>query len=91
MAYWDVSQLAIDQDFIARVTACYQTEVPTDTQPMLWTNSHAWQMAAAPGFGDKYAYAVATGVEHPGRAESVISDADLLSAVQAVMAQNPAP
>ena len=41
-------------------------------------------MAATPGFGDKDSYALDTNVPRPGWDESVISDADILSAVQAL-------
>lgn len=82
MAYYDVSQLSADNDFILRTRACVSTEGELD--PVEWSNEHMWEMAAAPGFGDKYAYAVASEVEFPGRDESVISDPEILSAVQAI-------
>jgi hypothetical protein len=41
-------------------------------------------MAAVPGFGEKYSYAIATGVVRPGNDPAVISDGDILSAVQAI-------
>ncbi len=85
MAFYDVAQLQYDTDFRNRVTACYVTESPTDAAPMEWTVAHIWQIASAPGFGDKYAYAVLTGIENPGRQESVISDNEILAAVQAVL------
>lgn len=82
MAYYDVSLLAADNDFISRTRAAVAVEGVAD--PVSWTNEHMWQMAGAPGFGDKYSYAIATGVENPGRNESVIPDADILAAVQAI-------
>lgn len=82
MAYYDVSQLAADNDFILRTRACVGTEGNPD--PVTWSNDHMWEMASTPGFGDKYAYALATGVENPGRAQSVIDDSEILSAVQAI-------
>lgn len=86
MAYYDVSLLAADQDFANRVAACGQTEnkVPPDTNPSGWAADHIWELAATPSFGDKYAYALEMGVSNPGRVESVISDADILAAVQAM-------
>lgn len=86
MAYYDVASLTLDYDFQQRVTACYVTEEPTDSEPSQWMMKHIWQIASAPGFGDKYAYAVNTGVQNPGRDEAVISDGDILSAVQAINA-----
>jgi len=82
MSYYDVSLLAADGDFISRTTACAATE--GIAEPNQWAIEHQWEMAATPGFGDKYSYAIATGVENPGRNESVISDGDILSAVQAL-------
>jgi hypothetical protein len=46
-------------------------------------------MAAAPGFADAYASAVAGGVPAPGRDPSVISDAQILSAIQALPPDTP--
>lgn len=82
MSYYDISLLAADNDFIMRTRACVATEGEPD--PIAWTNEHIWNMAGTPGFGDKYSYALATGVENPGRNESVISDGDILAAVQAI-------
>lgn len=88
MALYDVAQLQYDNEFRDRVTACYVTEVPADNEPMVWMGQHIWQIASAPGFGDKYGYAVQIGTPNPGRDQSVISDAEILSAVLAV---NTAP
>ena len=83
MAYYDISLLAADNDFIQRTRACASTEGIPD--PVEWATEHAWEMASIPGFGDKYSYALATGIENPGRQESVISDSEILSAVQFIM------
>lgn len=87
MAYADVAALTSDQDFSLRTQACYASEPgsdPTGSSPATWTAEHIWEMAAAPGFGDAYASAVASGVERPGNDPSVISDAQILGAVQAI-------
>ena len=81
MAYWDLSQLAFDPDFTLRVAACYASETQ-DLDPNSWAAIHMWEVASAPGFSDAYASAVAGGVPNPGRDASVISDAQILSAVQ---------
>lgn len=49
-----------------------------------WGVEHRFQVAAAPGFSDAYASALAGGVPNPGRDQSVISDPEILSAVQTV-------
>jgi len=82
MAYADISLLASDSDFIQRTRACAATENISD--PVQWSIDNQWPMAATPGFGDKYSYALDTNVPRPGWDESVISDADILSAVQAL-------
>lgn len=82
MAYADISLLASDSDFIQRTRACASTEGEAD--PVAWSNDHNWQMASIPGFGDKYAYAVDINVPRPGWDESVISDGDILAAVQSL-------
>jgi hypothetical protein len=87
MAYYDVSQLAVDPDFSLRVAACYSTETAgtADAEyPTTWAADHLWTIAGAPGFGDAYASAVAGGVPNPGRDPAVISDAQILAAVQAI-------
>lgn len=84
MAYYDISLLAGDVDFLNRANACATVE--GIDEPLQWVSSHQWDLAATPGFGDKYGYAVNTGVQNPGRDEAVISDGDILSAVQALNA-----
>lgn len=84
MAYSDIAMLAVDWDFINRTTACAATELIPE--PTRWASNNAWQMAATPGFGDAYGYAVLTGVVRPGNDPSVITDGDILSAVQALVA-----
>jgi hypothetical protein len=85
MAYWDLTILAQDTEFSARVAACYQTETGTADDPNVWAYQHAWRIAAAPGFSDAYASAVESGVPNPGRDPAVISDAQILSAVQPLL------
>lgn len=82
MAYSDISLLESDTDFRQRTRACAATEGEAD--PVDWSNQYSWQMAAMPGFGEKYAYALATNVPRPGWDPSVISDPEILSAVQSL-------
>jgi hypothetical protein len=84
MAFSDIALLSADNDFIMRTRACAATEGEAD--PVAWTGSHQWAMAATPGFGDKYGYAIQTGVVRPGNDPAVLSDGDILSAVQAIQA-----
>lgn len=89
MAYSDVALLANDGDFINRVAACATVEMFPGGNGYDWAFAHNWVMASTPTFGDKYASALAGGVNRPGNDPSVISDGDILSAVQAVMAAEP--
>lgn len=83
MAYSDVALLSTDSDFIQRTRACVATE-STTVDPVAWASEHQWRMAATPGFGDKYASGIANGIERPGNDPAVITDGDILSAVQAI-------
>jgi len=88
MAYGDIALLQQDADFNLRVAACYATETtddPARTDPASWAAMHAWDMAAQPGFGDAYAYALANGNPRPGWDPAVITDAQILSAVQSLL------
>lgn len=88
MAYSDVAALAADRDFALRTVACVAIETsgqngnPVD--PGSWQAQHSWDMAAMPGFGEAYASALAGNVENPGKDQSVISDLQILSAVQSI-------
>lgn len=87
MAYSDIAALAADTDFALRTTAAYATESLADDtiQPPQWQAEHAWDMAAQPGFGDAYASAVLNGIPRPGKDPSVISDNQILAAVQGLV------
>lgn len=82
MAYSDIALLSADNDFIMRTRAAVAVEGVTD--PVAWTQQNQWAMAASPGFGESYGYAVLTGVVRPGNDPSVISDPEILSAVQVI-------
>jgi hypothetical protein len=82
MAYSDIALLTTDNDFRARTNACVSGE--GELNPPDWTGKHIWQMASAPGFGDAYASAVINGINRPGNDQSVISDSQILSAVQSI-------
>jgi hypothetical protein len=82
MAFSDIALLSADNDFILRTRACVATEGESD--PVQWSMDHQWAMAATPGFGDAYATAILNGVVRPGNDPAVISDGQILSAVQAL-------
>lgn len=80
--YADIAALANDLEFRMRVTACAASE--GESQPELWAQTYRWQMAAQPGFGEAYASALASGVERPGNDPAVITDPQILAAVQSL-------
>jgi hypothetical protein len=92
MSYATQSQLAQDQDFINRCNACATEEIDpaSPTNALAWVQVNAWKLAASPGFDEKYEYAINTNHSRPGWDAAVISDGDILSAVQALLAQVPA-
>lgn len=82
MSYYAQSRLAKDEALFDRVTACAASEqIPN---PQGWSWSLVWQFSAQPGWADAYSYALDTGVQDPGRVEAVISDGQILAAVQAL-------
>jgi hypothetical protein len=89
MSYSAQAQLSGDSDFIARVSASAAVEVPAPTHPVTWTRDHIWRIAAAPGFADQYESALVSAVPRPGNDPGVITDAQILSAVQAEIAASP--
>jgi len=85
MAYYDQAQLSRDGDFNLRIAAAAQIEVDLGAESAQdWAVRHQWELAAAPGFADAYASAVAANNPRPGQDPSVISDAMILSAIQAM-------
>jgi len=92
MSYFDQALLSRDPDFAQRLAACAAVEVELGEQhPLDWAVANQWTVAASPGFADAYASAVAAGVERPGMDPSVISDAQILSAVQALFPDQLTP
>lgn len=57
------------------------------TIPSYWVQERAWKFSAQPGWVDAYKYAVDSGDEEPGANEGAITDGMILSAVQALMAE----
>jgi len=80
MSYFSGWALSNDQDFMNRVGFCAETE----GFGFEWGIENRMAVAAAPGFSDAYESAVVSGVPNPGRDPAVISDAQILSAVQAL-------
>jgi hypothetical protein len=91
MAYVDVWTMTFSETLRGRCTAAAAQEQTSGAtldpaDPDEWVDAHIWTLAAAPGWSDAWASAVASGNPDPGRDEAVISDPMILSEVQAVLA-----
>jgi hypothetical protein len=91
MSYTTLSQQVQDPELVARVNACVQqearnnptlsdTEVADQIRQGIYLGGFYWAVSIATEAA--YEYAVNTGNEHPGGDETVITDGDILSAVQ---------
>ena len=85
MSYNDIATMAKDGDLRERIAACAAEEGIREPHPTQWADRNQWALAASPGWGDAYGYALNTNVERPGKSESVITDAMILSAVQILL------
>lgn len=89
MAYQDVYTMTLSTSLRGRVAAAAATEAgPLDpADPDEWAAVHRWDVCSAPGWGDAWASAEAAtpGGDH-GADPAVITDAEILSQVQAVLA-----
>lgn len=65
-----------------REIACAAIEGIPD--PAYWVPKHSWDFAKQPTWGAKWKSAIDGGVENPGQSGAVISDADILTATQAI-------
>jgi len=82
--------MTTDSALLRRVSAAAAQEagagaVLEPPEPELWAQEHRWELAAAPGWGDAWASAVAGGNAAPGADPGVITDGMILSEVQAVL------
>lgn len=89
MSYKTQATIRSSQSLLARISACAATQ-PNMTDVDNWASSNMWRFAAMPGWVDKWKYAIDSAepgaVLDIGNEELVITDPDILSAVQAVIA-----
>lgn len=83
MSYWDISSMALDNDLTQREAACAAQEIDTPN-PTTWALDNGLKLAASPGWAEAWASALAAGTPDPGRDPAVITDGEILSAVQAL-------
>ncbi len=87
MTYNAIAAAAQDPDLRQRIAACFAQETTGPDQPTALADLHAWRIVAHTDIADAYSYAVSLGtVERPGQDEAVVTDAMILSAVQALVA-----
>jgi hypothetical protein len=83
-SYADIAAAAQSASLNQRETACAaQQGAPGD--PYQWVVAHRYQLASQPGWGAAWASAVAADNPDPGADPAVITDAQILSAVQAIL------
>lgn len=88
--YKGVYDMANDNDLLIRIAGCVATqtfELSSNIQdhPVTIAGAIQWKCAGQPGWAEAYDYAVNSNVDKPGLDEGVITDAMILSAVQAVL------
>jgi hypothetical protein len=93
-SYLAMSEIAMDESMINRVTACATQQARLGNAPDIvsassfglgvkdWAKNNQFVWAASPGWGAAWASAQAGGNEAPGKDPAVITDAMILSAVQ---------
>ena len=87
MSYATIYQCANDSAFVERVTACCAQE--SDAPPAQTATEVLWPVAAASDVEAAYASALAADNPDPGGDETVITDAMILSHVQANLPAEP--
>jgi hypothetical protein len=85
MSYSSINRCNNDQAFIGRLTACCADEGAPD--PYAEVQRLRWIVCSADDIEASYEYALNAGTPDPGGDPTVITDAMILSVVQA----NPAP
>ena len=86
MSYNAIAAAAQDADLKRRVAACFAQETTGPEQPPALAELHMWRIVANGPIADAYSYAVATNVPNPGKDEAVVTDANILDAVTAIVA-----
>lgn len=86
MSYKSVADMAEDYALSRRITAAAAKE--SIDNPQGWVQLFRWEVAGQPGWDAAWDSAVASGNPDPGNDEAVITDAMILSGVQAVWNAN---
>lgn len=84
-AYLTINTIAGDATMMGRLAACAaQQSAPGD--PYQWAYTHRYTWAASPGWAAAWDSAVAGGIEDPGSDPAVITDPQILTQVQTMLA-----
>lgn len=94
-SYLAISMVANDPDMTERLRAAVTQQVTLGTvprmassNPVTWVTVNRYLWASSPGWGEKWDYALLSHESDPeykpGRDPAVITDADILAAVQAI-------
>ena len=86
MSYNTIADAAQDADLRRRVAACFAQETDGVEQPEALAAIHMWRIVANSTIADAYSYGVDTDVANPGKDEAVVTDANILAAVTAIVA-----
>lgn len=84
MTYASIAAITQSNSLFQRLTACAAQQKREKPYPT-WVSDRIWDIAVSPGWADKWASAIAAGIENPGADESVISDADILAVIQPML------
>lgn len=87
-SYLGIGKVSNSQSLRDRVTACAARENVSDA-PDQWAFTNRWEYGAAPGWAAAYEYSEAGGNPDPGSDPAVITDAMILSQVQAMTSSAP--
>jgi hypothetical protein len=91
MSYTSVVEMANSSSLIGRLTAGAAGE--SIANPEQWTRTYLWKLVSSPGWSDQWQYATDTSTVNTnpdlGIRNDVISDGNILSAIQAVHTANP--
>lgn len=92
MSYNTVADMTDSTSLTRRLSAAAAQEqaagaVLDPLDPGVWAETYRWHLVSAPGWADAWASAEASGNPDPGHDEAVITDGQILSQVQAVLAE----
>lgn len=86
MSYSSIAEMATSNSLMTRIAAAAAKE--RIAGPKAWANTHMWELVSSPNWDAQWAYAVDNYQVNAnpdfGARTDVISDADILAAVQAL-------